>query len=124
MRAPGSTERVYYQTVVEMHHDRYDGDWKSTREVVTTPGMGNLVSSEISGRKGLHAPALDLDLPAYLIPSSTPGHSHLYIDVEIPWWRYRVMLWAMAYAGVIERGYYRASVARKGTHLRQPGVKK
>lgn len=37
------------------------------------------------------------------------------------WWRYRLLLKAMVVAGIVERGYYRASVKRKATFLRKPG---
>lgn len=43
----------------------------------------NVVSSERVDSK-YHAVLLDLDVPAYLVPSTTPGHSHLYIDVAVP----------------------------------------
>jgi hypothetical protein len=121
--APGTTRRVHYRLISELHTSNYHGDWTTTRTVETDPGGAELVSSEVVG-SDKHAPALDIDVPAFLVPSSTPGHSHLYIDLEMPWWRYRIMLWALKVAGVIEPGYYRASVQRKGTHLRKPGVKK
>lgn len=82
----------------------------------------NLVSSLLED--GRHAPLLDLDVPARLVPSSTPGHSHLYVDVPMTWRRYRRLLKALTKAGLIERGFYRASVARRQTMVRKPGVKK
>ncbi len=85
----------------------------------------NLVSSKLSYPKGnLHAPALDVDLPVECYESSTPGHYHIYIDVPIPWRKYKKMLRAMAKAGVIEWGYYKASVKRKASYLRKKGVLK
>lgn len=48
----------------------------------------------------------------------------VYIEKPMSWFRYRVMLRAMVFAGVVEPGYYRASVARRGTHLRLPWVEK
>ena len=71
-----------------------------------------------------HALLLDLDVPAYLVPSSTPGHSHLYVDVRIPESKYMKLLEALGNAGVIEDGYVVASQARGGTALRLPWVKK
>lgn len=71
-----------------------------------------------------HKLILDLDHPAMLIPSTTPGHSHLYVDVEISWERYAALLLALAEAGVIERGYADASLARGFTSVRLPWVKK
>lgn len=85
----------------------------------------NLVSSKLAYPQGnLHAPALDVDLPVECYESSTPGHYHIYIDVPIPWRKYKKMLRAMAKAGVIEWGYYKASVKRKASYLRKKGVLK
>lgn len=67
---------------------------------------------------GLHRPAIDVDLPCRLVESRTPGHYHLYIDQPMRWWRYRLLLRALVLAGVVERGYYKASVRRRQTHLR------
>lgn len=82
----------------------------------------NLVSSQLVD--GRHAPALDLDLHCELLESSTPGHHHLLIDHPLPWWRYRMLLLALVWAGLIERKYYRHSVRRGMTFLRLPGVTK
>lgn len=71
-----------------------------------------------------HALLLDLDVPAWLIPSSTPGHSHLYVDVRIPSQRFYDLLDALADAGVIQRGYADSSKRRGGTALRLPWIKK
>lgn len=71
-----------------------------------------------------HAPALDLDVPARLIPSSTPGHSHLYVDVRCEWAAYVNLLHALERCGIIETGYLDASLARGMSMLRKPGVRK
>lgn len=87
----------------------------------------NCVSSRIAATPfggPQHAIILDLDLPAYLVPSSTPGHSHLYIDKVLPEADYYELLDALAHAGVIEPGYVTASKRKGGTHLRLPWVKK
>lgn len=71
-----------------------------------------------------HALLLDLDVPAYLVPSSTPGHSHLYVDVKIDEDVYFRLLDCLADAGVIQRGYANSSKHRGGTALRLPWVRK
>lgn len=73
-----------------------------------------------------HVVAIDLDIPAYLVPSSTRGHSHLYIEVPkgIPHHRYMALLSALADCGIIERGYAEVSIARGHSDLRLPWVKK
>lgn len=71
-----------------------------------------------------HALLLDLDVPAWLVPSSTPGHSHLYVDTRIPEPAFFRLLDALADAGVIQLGYANSSKHRGGTALRLPWVKK
>lgn len=73
---------------------------------------------------GLHRPILDIDFPAALIPSSTEGHFHLYLDKPMEWTVYRDLLRALAAAGIIENGYAQASEARKYTAVRLPWVRK
>lgn len=68
----------------------------------------------------MHAPVIDIDFPAVLIPSSTPGHFHLYLERPVKWSAYVRMLEAMSDAGLVERGYVRASVARGRTFVRKP----
>lgn len=63
---------------------------------------------------------LDIDMSCRLIETSTPGHHHLYIDQPMTWRRYKRLLKALVKAGIIEKNYYKASLARKGTHLRPP----
>lgn len=71
-----------------------------------------------------HSLLLDLDVPAYLVDSSTPGHTHLYVDVSIPHAEWTKLMMALAKAGVIESGYAYASIARKASYLRVPWKKK
>lgn len=76
-------------------------------------------------KKGTHRPVLDIDFEASLVPSSTPGHYHLYLDgIELSWRQYRRLLKALAKAGVIQRGYYCWSVRRGQSTVRLPWVKK
>lgn len=72
----------------------------------------------------IHYPCIDLDIPCYLIPSSTPGHSHLYIDHKVSWEDYKKVLYALAEAGIVETGYVEASIARGFTALRPPELGK
>lgn len=73
---------------------------------------------------GWHYPVLDLDLPVYVVPSSTPGHSHVYIDALLPWAKYCKLLDVLAECGLVEEGYVAASKARGHTALRLPWVRK
>jgi len=84
----------------------------------------NLVSSESGTNPSFHRPVLDIDLPCELIPSSTPGKFHLYIDCPMTWVEYEKLLRALERARILESGYVNASIERKATMLRKPGVYK
>ncbi len=101
------------------HSDLADQQYVDPDEVVRRPSNAydaNLISSLT--KNGMHAPALDIDFECQLVPSRTLGHYHLYLSRTMPWWQYRILLKVLAWAGIIEPGYYRASVARKQTFLR------
>lgn len=112
-----------------------EGDYDADTELVDDPADAEVVlsTSGNTGKSGkytwmaeepLHRPIIDLDFPAALIPSTTPGHFHLYIDKEMPWSTYQHLLEAFVAAGLMEEGYRNASVARKFTSVRMPSVKK
>lgn len=97
---------------------------KEEREPATCITEANVSTSIREDAPGCHALLLDLDVPAWLVPSSTEGHSHLYVDVNIPDATYYALLDALADAGVIQRGYANSSKHRGGTALRLPWIKK
>jgi hypothetical protein len=71
--------------------------------------------------EGLHTIVIDVDHPASLVPSAQPDHFHLYIDIPpVTWDRYQAWLKASMDIGLIQSGYYHASVDRKSTFLRLP----
>lgn len=83
----------------------------------------NVVTSRLVDSP-LHTLMIDLDVPATLVPSSTPGHSHLYIDVPMDWLVYREVLHTLANAGIVQDGYVQASIRRGFTSLRLPWISK
>ena len=95
-----------------------------SRELVTDLAEADVITSKVDIDLDIHTVMLDLDVPAHLIPSTTPGHSHLYIDVPMSWSRYKHLLWALKAACVIEPGYYAASVRRGFTSVRLPWIRK
>jgi len=72
----------------------------------------------------LHGPILDLDFPHRYVPSTTPGHGHLYLNQPIRRWRQIVLLWGLYIGKVIEPGFFWWSLRRGGTFVRRPGVQK
>ena len=82
----------------------------------------NLFGSKVNNN--IHLPMFDIDYSAELIPSSTKGHFHLYLNRPITWYRYKKVLRAMWKAGLIEKGVYLGALHYKEVYLRKPGVKK
>ncbi|TCB97562.1 hypothetical protein E0H26_11630 [Micromonospora zingiberis] len=93
------------------------------RELTDDLGVANLLTSKVSGSE-MHKPVLDIDLPAKLLPSSTPGHFHLLIDREMSWEAYLHLLDALVVVGLIEPGYANASRERGHTAIRLPWIRK
>jgi hypothetical protein len=84
----------------------------------------DIIASSIKGSPWKHTIMLDLDVPATLVPSTTEGHSHLYIDVELDYEAYAHLLRALRDAGVIQPGFARQLKARGFTALRLPWKRK
>jgi len=98
--------------------DDYQGD----DAVTTSEQEANIVTSYLGGE--LHAPVLDIDFGAQLIPSSTPGHFHLYFEKAMTWGNYCGLLKALGDVGILEAGYVKASLRRGYSSVRKPGVYK
>jgi hypothetical protein len=99
-------------------------DYYTENEFLELPlgPVSNVYSSRL--KNGKHAPAIDIDVPFEVVESSTPGHGHLKFDVEMTWEQYARLLGVMADVGLVERGYYNASMARGESFLRLPWIKK
>jgi hypothetical protein len=82
----------------------------------------NLISSIT--RDGKQMPILDLDFPHHIEPSTTPGHSHLYLDVKMSKLQWAILMWALYNAGVVELGFFVWSIRRGGNFVRIPGTSK
>lgn len=80
--------------------------------------------NKFMGHYAGHKPVLDLDMDVMLLPSSTPGHHHLYIDHAIPWNEYSLLLNVLEHVGILQPGYVRASHARRESFLRTPWTRK
>lgn len=120
------TERLLYKAGLR---DSYGEQKKHTR--VDSIEEANLRSSEVEivGWKNtllfnrepetLHAPALDIDgIHCEVVPSSTKGNYHLYIDKPMSWENYKKLLKVLVEVGILEEDYYKASIADGKTFLR------
>jgi hypothetical protein len=98
------------------------------REPVASVDAANAITSRtkasLMAPAGVHKAVLDIDFPATLIPSSTPGHYHLYIDKEMSWEAYTGLLRAMFFAGLLQEGYVTTSIERGYSAVRLPWIKK
>lgn len=111
--------------------DDYEGERRYV-ELGTSVEDSNIITSreveatdaEIENGDTYHRIVLDIDVPVKVVPSSTEGHSHLYIDVPIHWGDYQELLYALVTAGVLEEGYVEASIREGYTSARLPWIKK
>lgn len=102
--------------------DRTTWTVKEGRRIRTTRELALVASSETHG--GDHRPVLDIDVPMRYVPSTTQGHGHLYIDLDLTWDQYAELLKVLARCGIIEDGYLYASLEREATFVRLPWVRK
>lgn len=121
--------KFYYSKSTADGIDSGDADAfvKSTKDrTPVSVSDANLVSSravEVNG-KVYHYPLLDIDFEAALIPSTHPGHYHLYLNRLMPWEDYIELLTVMEKVGIIQSGVLKAALLAEETCLRLPWVKK
>lgn len=89
---------------------------------VVDPSDANLISSLTDA--GTHMPILDLDFPHHFVESTTEGHTHLFIDVEMSRFKLTVLMFALWYAGVVEMGHAVWTIRRGASFVRLPGLAK
>jgi hypothetical protein len=85
-------------------------------------GTPNVVTSLT--KDGWHAPVLDLDIPCEYVPSSTPGHGHLYIDRQMTLPQYVKLMEVLVEVGIVEKGFLYSLEQRGFTCVRLPWVTK
>jgi hypothetical protein len=118
------TTRRFFKADLQKETPDYKNPPKEMVQEKDANLIGSLVRGKIGDFNSIHMPVLDIDFPAELIPSSTPGHFHLYLNKEVQWDKYYRLLQGLAEAGIIEEGYMRAAHHHGGTFVRKPGIKK
>lgn len=93
-------------------------------EVVVDPWDDRKTEVKLDKRQGKHRVLLDLDVQHVYVPSSTPGHGHLIIDVHQDFNTVLALLNMMFDMGILQSGFASATKTRGETWLRAPGVKK
>lgn len=114
-------EGLTYQTIGTMHAD-YDAD--EERFFTDDINEAHVITSRTKKSTNLHKVVLDIDMPVKVVPSSTPGHGHLFIDKDLTWEQYDRLLNLLAEIGILEDGYVRAAERRGFTAVRLPWIKK
>jgi hypothetical protein len=85
-------------------------------------GRANLVSSLTES--GRQAPIIDLDVPHHYVKTETPGHAHLYLNYEIPRWRWLALMIGLRLGGALEVGTFWWSLRRGANFVRPAGHRK
>lgn len=70
----------------------------------------------------VHISAMRSDF--YVVPSTTPGHFHLYVELALTWDKYIAMLSWLDSRTWVEHHYVRASIKHGATFVRPPGHRK
>lgn len=96
--------------------------WPSPCEPEPDTKKANLVGSLCAD--GSHMPALDIDLPCELLPSTTKGHFHLYIDKPMSFMAYKKLVQAFIDAGIVEPNIMKYMELNGVTTLRPQNIKK
>lgn len=97
-----------------------------SQQDAASPETANIISSVVTevGDTKYHRVLLDLDVEHHYVPSSTPGHAHLFINVLLPHEKYRNLLITLKECGILGEGTA-TQIDRDGmTSLRLPGIKK
>lgn len=81
---------------------------------------GYRVSAPVAARET----AFRLSVPARLVPSSTQGHFHLYLETRLRWDDYLGLMRRMVDAGLLEKDWVDMNERRRMAMLRKPGIKK
>lgn len=124
----GGRELAYVENI-----ETKDYSTKIYLEKPTEEHEANLVTSVVrdnsfgvfgSCTRVWHRPVLDLDIPHHLVESSTDGHSHLYLDIDLTWEDYKKLLSVLEEVGIIQKGFYDSAIRNEASAVRLPWVKK
>jgi len=88
----------------------------------STKEFANLIGSKLPN--GNHKPVLDLDFDCQLIPSSTKGHFHLYINKEVDQIKWEALMMVLRDCGILESGFADGSIRCGQNTVRCPWVNK
>lgn len=133
-----TADQMFYDGFVRERAAKESGeqeDYENSEhlEQIGNPADAEIVSSTMrehhffqpyGGPGSRHKVLIDIDMPVLAVPSTTPGHYHLYIDKMLTWPQYVRLLEVLGEVGIVEEGYVEASKRRGCTHLRVPWLAK
>ena len=134
MNLPFNRHRLF--KVLKWVTDGASGGWEpgmepdpmANLEETEDLNTADIIASEakrLGGFQSKHMVMFDVDIPIVVVPSTTPGHSHVYFpNTYIPKEHLFEVLDVLANVGIVEPGYVAASKARGFTALRLPWVRK
>jgi hypothetical protein len=117
-----TTDTAIYEADPNTNPDHYffeDSDQFVFPNLVTS-----IAADQNHQNNSMHLPVIDIDVPCELIPSSDPNHYHLYIHKPVNWIDYKRILNSLTTAGIVQKGYYNASIRRGFSSVRPIGVVK
>lgn len=109
--------------------DFSSSDYDELPDMAAGTSEANVMTSKIAlgydyGTTSLHRPVLDIDLPVKVLPSTTEGHFHLFIEKAMTWEQYQRLMDVLVDVGIVEAGYVKASKQRGYSAVRLPWVRK
>lgn len=120
-----------HKAVVDFHagSDRNDATQRIKADFVPVEeatGVSSAVNLDPTGNPAhcKHKPVLDLDIAHYYGESTTPGHAHLILNVELDWKDYVELLRVLEKCKILEPGYVAVAISRGESWMRTPWVKK
>jgi hypothetical protein len=109
-----------------------DTAWQTlTPEDRATPDVANIITSIVydgplldEDKVKIHSPIIDLDIEHYYVESSTPGHGHLYLNVQLTHAELLDLLTTLHKYGIIGKGTLKQFERDGCISARIPGIRK
>lgn len=114
------------QRVARIKFRKKDGYGHSRADVhyVNDIDEATVITSSVERSTDIHRPVLDFDFPVKVVPSSAPGHFHVYLDHMMAWDKYKALLLALQSAGLLDKAYVDQCVDNRESCVRLPWITK
>lgn len=115
--------RFYFMRFLSDDSSTLSG-WHDARDehLVKATESANLIGSQfVEGRHPLHKLFIDLDVEHWYVPSSTEGHGHLYVNVDLTPEELQELMNTLAGYGIVGKGWAYQVQGRGENTFRLPG---